>query len=534
VARGDEDGIGNDIPQQPFVRPVLFERWDAVTSADVQNITDTYWTALDSGIYQSSTAITYQFPGSVNAADLAFVPGGQAVGYRSLQPEFQEHFRFIAEYVSNFTGLNLVEVSPNAASAQIVVGQHNMGDVSGYADYPSADQQYLMLNSDLTYFEFGNYGTHILVHELGHTLGLDHPFTGTPGLTGYSARLPENLQGITFTVMSYDDLFLYFEGDDDVRSFVTFSPLDVRALQEIYTPGSNTADHQYTFVSDPSQMPRWEGNTLRSSLDAPFTLVDTGGADHVDLSGYAPSYLTGTPVFSFTDGLRVPTGDLLSSIEFDAVLFGLSEPAFHNEVRMLTIQPGTVIEKFTGTQRDDRIIMADGDQEVIGSGGLDRVVFDMSTTDATIQFHSDFRFNVTDRNGAGGSDSTADVEQLEFTNRTLELDSYRGMTLLSEQELTELTEMYVAYFNRAADAEGLYFWADVRGDGMSLEQIAEFFFDQPETRALYTNPDDTDAFVTAVYDNVLGRTPDQAGFEFWRGVMERGEDQSGRSGSQGD
>ena len=50
---------------------------------------------------------------------------------------------------------------------------------------------------------------------------------------------------------------------------------------------------------------------------------------------------------------------------------------------------------------------------------------------------------------------------------------------------------------------------------MSKNQIAESFYVQPETKALYTNPDDTEGFVTAVYQNFLGRAPDTEGFDYW-------------------
>jgi 5,10-methylenetetrahydrofolate reductase len=55
---------------------------------------------------------------------------------------------------------------------------------------------------------------------------------------------------------------------------------------------------------------------------------------------------------------------------------------------------------------------------------------------------------------------------------------------------------------------------------MSLREIAGYFFDQPETRALYGDVADLSEFVTSVYQNVLGRAPDAAGLNFWLDLLE--------------
>lgn len=69
---------------------------------------------------------------------------------------------------------------------------------------------------------------------------------------------------------------------------------------------------------------------------------------------------------------------------------------------------------------------------------------------------------------------------------------------------------------------GLSFWATAfQTNGFSFEAIANLFFTQPETTALYAGVSDGE-FVTAVYNNVLGRDPDQDGFDFWSGQLASG------------
>ncbi|WNZ00169.1 DUF4214 domain-containing protein [Sulfurospirillum sp. 'SP'] len=83
--------------------------------------------------------------------------------------------------------------------------------------------------------------------------------------------------------------------------------------------------------------------------------------------------------------------------------------------------------------------------------------------------------------------------------------------------LSEVTKLYVATFNRAPDAAGINYWVNT---GMSIEQIAQSFFDQTETQTLYPTGIATSSFVTSVYDNLFNRAPDTAGLEYWVGQLD--------------
>lgn len=102
----------------------------------------------------------------------------------------------------------------------------------------------------------------------------------------------------------------------------------------------------------------------------------------------------------------------------------------------------------------------------------------------------------------------------------------------------QVTLIYIGYYDRAPDPEGLNFWETqleefFNGDadgvpGNSLAEIATLFSDQDETREVYDffDPDSTvspGAFVSNVYINLFGRLPDPEGLNFWTGVLEAGE-----------
>jgi hypothetical protein len=84
----------------------------------------------------------------------------------------------------------------------------------------------------------------------------------------------------------------------------------------------------------------------------------------------------------------------------------------------------------------------------------------------------------------------------------------------------QVAEVYVATFNRAPDAAGLYYWVnDSFADDppRTIERIAMSFFDQPETQALYPPGNTNSQFVTSIYQNLFNRGPDNAGLAYWIG-----------------
>jgi len=109
----------------------------------------------------------------------------------------------------------------------------------------------------------------------------------------------------------------------------------------------------------------------------------------------------------------------------------------------------------------------------------------------------------------------------------------------------QIAALYVGYFNRGADPEGLNYW--LSQTQMSVVEIANSFAVQPEAKATYAflatpnlqSVPAIDQFITEVYQNVFERAPDQAGLEFWRNEILNGK-APGRvvvdieSGAQGD
>ena len=195
-----------------------------------------------------------------------------------------------------------------------------------------------------------------------------------------------------------------------------------------------------------------------------------------------------------------------------------------------------------GEAGDDTLLGGRGDDVLDGGPGRDLASYDAAPRDFVLQVSRD-GVTVTDRAADGlGSDRLVRVEEVEFLRSaeggepqdpsaddvTIPLDLLTGIAGLSQQDITTFVEMYIAYFDRAPDAEGLFYWGTRLADGMTKEEIARSFFVQDETVALYPDAGDNAFLVDNVYRNLLERDPDAPGRAYWieqleLGTVERGE-----------
>jgi hypothetical protein len=82
--------------------------------------------------------------------------------------------------------------------------------------------------------------------------------------------------------------------------------------------------------------------------------------------------------------------------------------------------------------------------------------------------------------------------------------------------------LYRAYFLREPDAGGLAYWQDVLATGRaSLHGISQLFATSPEFTNRYGSLSNR-AFVRLVYRNVMDREGEQAGVDYWTGLLDAG------------
>lgn len=191
------------------------------------------------------------------------------------------------------------------------------------------------------------------------------------------------------------------------------------------------------------------------------------------------------------------------------------------------IYGGEAADSLSGGSGQNFLLGGDGDDTLMGGGGNDVLLGGSDVDVAKYQgIAANFTFDlskagdkivtsVQDRTDLEGTDLLNEIEIVDFSSsKDINLDIIDGVVNLNSAELRSLVEVYIASFSRAPDAEGLYYWGDRFNDGMSLQQIAQSFFDQAETQSIYGRKTNSE-LVSTVYQNFLGRDAEKAGRDYW-------------------
>jgi hypothetical protein len=163
-----------------------------------------------------------------------------------------------------------------------------------------------------------------------------------------------------------------------------------------------------------------------------------------------------------------------------------------------------------GASESDIVNGGDGRDTVVYRGKSSEYSWVAATglADPASNTRTQIGFRVTDKVASrDGDDELVSIERLRFSDVSVALDA-SGVG-------GQGYRIYKAAFNRIPDQVGLGYWIGQMDAGMGMVEVAARFIDSPEFRTLYgQNPTNAD-FLTKVYTNVLGRTPDQGGYDWW-------------------
>ncbi|MBB4176203.1 hypothetical protein GGR93_004011, partial [Sulfitobacter noctilucicola] len=124
-----------------------------------------------------------------------------------------------------------------------------------------------------------------------------------------------------------------------------------------------------------------------------------------------------------------------------------------------------------GTAGDDVIQLTDKVTYIDAGDGFDTVAINALGSQASISFDG-FGKPVLTAPGYDTPITLANVERVEFTDRQFDISIQSSTAALSAPDFASITELYIAYFDRAPASKGLLYWATRLEEGMSLPEIA--------------------------------------------------------------
>ena len=301
------------------------------------------------------------------------------------------------------------------------------------------------------------------------------------------------------------DLLSFF-GDTTPPSVISFSPATLA------TSVATNSDIVLTFSETVTA-----GSGTISLMNADGSVVanyNIAQSSNVTVSG---NTVTINPTNDLNNGstykLSIPSGAIKDVAGNNFI--GTSTYSFTTVAKVV---PGGIVgtagnDTLTGTAGNDSFNGQAGNDIINGGAGLDIALYAGKRADFNVTA-SGANFTVQDKTGAEGTDTVNQVERLQFSDMSVALDinSTAGVAY----------RIYQAAFNRTPDLAGLGYWIGQMDKGSTLNQVAASFVISAEFKQLYGANISDNAFLTALYTNVLHRTPDQAGFDYWNGEISRG------------
>ncbi len=233
----------------------------------------------------------------------------------------------------------------------------------------------------------------ILIHEILHALGIEHPGDHPTIL------FPEDKNSREYTVMAGEfnnHPSVYIDGVDYI---VSSTPMvyDIAAIQYLYGANMNHNRGDTTYSFDP---------------DTPFieAIWDAGGNDTLDFSNFSK-----TNTISLMDGEH-------STIGFD-VNWTMPEH--------LSIAFNAIIENVIGGSGDDTIKGNTSDNNIDGGFGIDTVIYNDKHSNYSITKNS-AGFIIVKHSDTGsitneGEDTLSNIEKIQFTDQTIETSSINNI-----------------------------------------------------------------------------------------------------------
>lgn len=327
-----------------------------------------------------TTALSFSFPTSTTAWANSYTSLNEPSGLQPFGAAEMAAARTALQTWARYANVTFTETSDSASNVGDIRFAYTTVNEPGSQAHayfpgslPSAGDVWLDRGELSPAFTPGTPNFLLLLHELGHSLGLKHPFEGT---TANQTTLDPGFDSLSYTIMSYN-LGVNLPIEDYSISCVPTTPmgLDILALQSLYgSRAFNTGDNQYVF---------------NEGQDYFETIYDTGGNDTiilnstgeygiVDLYGGAWSSL-GNPIYIYDNAGNIADVDIFNVMIFynsvieNAVTGAGDDELYGNEVAN-RLEAGDGHDFVLGYEDADTILGGGGNDHLYGrspNGGAD-------------------------------------------------------------------------------------------------------------------------------------------------------------------